>query len=103
MVDTDKFVLMKLHSVQGQNILAICDPELIGKKFVWGDLEILVSKGFYEGEHVPIDVMERTAHQCTSINAIGKTCVKALLKAGLVEKEAIVYINDIPHCQVYVV
>ena len=103
MVDDEKTVLMKLHSSQGQNILAICDPELLGEKFEWGEVVMLISKSFYGGEMVGMDIMLRTAAQCSSINAFGRTSVGALLEAGLVEKEAIVYINGVPHCQVYVI
>jgi hypothetical protein len=101
MVSSEQAIIMKLHSVQGQNILAICDKELLGRTFEWGDVGFLVSRGFYGGEEVPTDLMIRTALQCTSINAIGSACIHALVEAGIVDREAIVYINDVPHCQVY--
>ncbi len=103
MVYPDDVVVMKLHSVQGQNVLAICDPELLGCELEWGDIHLLVSKGFYGGDQVPMDVMIRTALQCTTINAIGNKCVQALVESGIVDGEAIVYINDVPHCQVYTI
>ncbi len=103
MESSKHIISMKLHSVQGQNVLAICDAELLGRTLEWGDIRLLVSRGFYEGEQVPTDVMIRTALQCTSINAIGSVCVQTLVDAGMVDKEAIVYINDVPHCQVYTI
>lgn len=98
-----KVVMMKVHSAQGQNILAVCDLDLLGRTIIWGDVELLVSKGFYGGEEVDVEVMLRTAQHCSSINAIGMISTEALIEARLVSKEAIVYLDSVPHCQVYVV
>jgi hypothetical protein len=96
-------VLMKLHNVHGQTILAVCDRELLGRTLQWDEVPILISMGFFGGEEVTTDIMVRTATQCMSLNVFGKVATVALMEAGIISREAIVYIDRVPHCQVYTI
>ena len=44
-------MLVKVHkNTEGQILLAICDDDLIGKKFEEGNLQLDLSSDFYKGE-----------------------------------------------------
>ena len=59
-------VLIKLIKSQ-RNILAVCDSELIGKKFEEGKLQIDVKENFFKGEETDekkaIAIMEKEAEE----------------------------------------
>ncbi|MDD5650760.1 MAG: DUF424 family protein [Candidatus Nanoarchaeia archaeon] len=82
-------------------IVAICDSDLIGKTFEEKDLQLKVSENFYKGillnEEEIIEIMK----QAKNLNLVGTNIIELGLKLNLIEKEHILYINKIPHAQVF--
>lgn len=96
-------MLVKIHKLNKQSIVAICDEELVGKIFEEGNLILDVKKSFYDGDKrsdVEIGDLMRNADQ---INVVGKRSVNLALEEELISEEDIKYVNGIPHVQIILI
>jgi len=85
---------------QGNDLLiGACDEELIGKKFEDGQLQIDVSKSFYDGERVSSEVLKKFLEEATIANLVGEKTVKCAIDIGLVDPDCVLKIKGIPHAQ----
>ena len=90
---------MKIYK-QGTDILiGACDEELIGKKFREGKLQLDVSKEFYDGERISVEVLKKYLKNATIANLVGEKTVNCAIKLGVVDLECIMKIKDVPHAQ----
>jgi uncharacterized protein len=92
-------MLIKIIKSQ-RNIVAVCDSELIGKKFEEGKLQIDVKESFFLGEEVEeqkaIDIMEKEAEEDSTFYIVGEKSIHAALEAGVIAEVGIVKIQGIP-------
>ena len=83
-----------------RDVVAICDSELLGKKFEQGGFQIDVKENFYKGEEVSekeaIEIMRDMAKEDATFNIVGEQSINAALKAKIISKEGIKKIQDIP-------
>ena len=86
---------------QNTSILNMCDPELLGKTIVDGDLTITISKNYY-GEKI-IDESEARIllENSTSVNMVGENTISFSIGLGVGSKNAIKKINNIPFLIVF--
>lgn len=91
----------KMHDVNGQRIFASCDKSLIGKKIITADFEISFSKGFYGEKEMSIEEIIKNISKCDSANIFGKKVCSLLLEKKIIIEETIIYIEKIPHVQIY--
>lgn len=96
-------MLVKIHESY-RKIAAICDSELLGKKFEQGNMQIEVKKEFYGGEKKTekeiIKIMKFLAAEDIMFNIIGPKSIDIALKTGIISKEGIIEIQGIPHALV---
>jgi len=96
-------MLVKIHESY-RKIVAICDAELLGKKFEQGKLQLEVKKEFYGGEKKTeedmIDIVNFLAAEDATFNIIGPKSINVALKTGIISKEGIIKIQGIPHALV---
>lgn len=94
---------MKIHRGQGKKIVAVCDRELIGKVLEDGDkfMDLNTYSSFYAGEPATKQRISEELGDFSSANIVGKKAVKTALELGLTEEKNVMYINDIPHIQIY--
>jgi uncharacterized protein len=96
-----KYMIGKIHDVNDQKIFAACDKSLIEKRIITNDLEIYFSKSFYGEEELTIKQIIENIKVCTSSNIFGEKICSQLLENKIISKESIIYINKIPHIQIY--
>ncbi len=86
----------KRHELKGRVIYALCDKSLIGRVLKDGNLVIDLDKyrSFYIGN-------DEFSSNYESINAIGEKSVSFLINRGIIKKEEVKYVGDIPHVQIY--
>lgn len=91
-------MLIKIHKSY-RDVVAICDKELLGKKFEQGDMQIEISS-FFDGEHKTepevLEIIKNASSEDVSFNIVGKKSIKTALKAGIISKEGIKTIQGIP-------
>ncbi len=91
---------VKKHESKDRIIFAICDEDLVGKKFSEDDLVLDVSERFYKGEIKTNEEVEEILRNSSNINLVGKKTVDFALKLGILNKDSIVVIDGVPHAQI---
>lgn len=88
---------LKIHESY-RKVVALCDAELIGKKFEEGDKQLFLRENFYKGEKVE-NIKEKLkslyANDAT-FNIVGKKSVKEAIESGIISKENVSSIAEIP-------
>lgn len=96
-------MLIKIHKSY-RDVLAICDSELLGKKFEEGKFQLDVKENFFSGKEVSeeeaIEIMCAMAIEDATFNIIGKNSVNAALKSGVISESGIRKIKGIPYAMV---
>jgi len=96
-------MLVKIHRSY-RDVVAICDSELIGKKFEQENFQIDIRENFFGGEELSeeklISVIKKMAREDATFNIIGKNSTNAALKAGILKKEGIKEIQGIQFAMV---
>lgn len=93
-------MIVKVHKTADRTILAICDENLLNKKFEEGGLQLDLTSDFYKGREKPEQEIFELIKKAGIINAVGEKCIRFLLKNKMISKENIIKIKDIPHVQV---
>ena len=92
-------MLIKIIKSQ-RDIVAVCDSDLIGKRFEEGKLNIDVKENFFLGEEVDeekaIEIMEKMAGEDATFYIVGEKSIKAALEARVIDEEGIIKIQGIP-------
>ena len=93
-------MLLKLHEAY-RRIVAVCDAELLGKKFTEGNLQLDITPEFYGGKKMNeaeiIKVLKEFDEDDSMFNIVGKKSVNAAIKAGIISKDGIIKVKNIPH------
>jgi hypothetical protein len=96
-------MIVKIHKREDRTVLAVCDTELVGQKYVDGDRQLDLTSDFYKGE-------ERTDHEVGDlirnadiVNLVGKNAVKLGLQEEVITQDHVVVIAGIPHAQAIVI
>ena len=81
-------------------VVAICDKELIGKKFEQDNLQLDIKESFYKGEEKTkqetISFMQNMSKEDSTFNIIGEKSVNCALQAEIISKNGIKKIKNIP-------
>jgi hypothetical protein len=80
-------------------LVAACDTELLGTTLSDGNIEFDVSEDFYHSVKGPIDLLVKHLQQATIANLVGKRCVGCGIELGLINKENVLNIANVPHAQ----
>lgn len=94
-------IYVKIHSGDKKEIVAICDKELVGKKFSEGRLCLDVKEDFYKGEIANEEEVKEILRGAENLNLVGKKAVGIALKEKIIEENSVLKIKGVPHAQVY--
>ena len=92
-------IIATFHERNGRKLLALCDKDLLGKKFEEGDLQLDLTAKFYQGKETSIEELKKDIAGYDIINAVGKESVDLLLKEELITEQGIIKIAGISHAQ----
>ncbi|HIH14880.1 MAG: hypothetical protein QT08_C0023G0004 [archaeon GW2011_AR17] len=84
-----------------ENVVSLCDSELIGKTFEEGKHFLVVSEIFYRGEEMNKKKVIEVLKNAISINLVGKKTIAIALEEGFIQKKDIIHIQGVPHVQIY--
>lgn len=113
---TDKFKLLILLSVltkmfvkiikSYRDVVAICDSNLLGKKYEEGQFQLDVREGFYKGEEMDEKgvrkIILKMLKEDATFNIVGEESVSVATNLGLIQKEGIKKIQGIPFAMVLI-
>lgn len=93
-------IIVKIHqSHDGKKLIAVCDADLLGKRFTEGNRQLDLTGQFYRGEPSSEKELRRRLTGAYLLNIVGKEAVAMFILFGLVNKGAIITIAGIPHAQ----
>jgi uncharacterized protein len=92
-------MFVKIHKSY-REVIAICDSNLIGKTFEEEKFQLDVKESFFKGKEVDqetlIEIMRARAMEDSTFNIIGKESIETAIKAGIITKESVKKVQDIP-------
>lgn len=94
--------IVKSHQSENGKIIVISDPELLGKRFEEKGLQLDLTKDFYKGVEKEEKEVKELIKEGHILHLTGKKTINFFTKLGLVEKEKILVVKQIPHAEVLV-
>ena len=83
-----------------RDVVAICDKDLLGKKFEEGKFQLDIKESFYKGEEASeeeaIKIIKDMSKEDSTFNIVGEEAVNAALRAEIISKEGIKKIQGVP-------
>lgn len=92
-------MIAKKHQTSNGLLLAICDEDILGKKFEEGKLQLDLSSSFYKGDNVSEEHVSEMLKAARIINLSGKKSVSLAIKLGIVDEDNVIWIAGMPHAQ----
>ncbi len=90
---------IKIHEGYRKTI-ALSDTNLIGKTFEEHIKEIKIRENFFKGEEKNkqeiIKILKNMQKEDATFNIVGKESVQTALEAGIIDKQGIIEIDNIP-------
>lgn len=96
-------MILKIHKKMNKTVVAVCDTDLLGKKFEEGDLQLDLTSDFYKGEEMDEKEAGDLIRNADAVNLVGEESVKLGLNEGIIDEEHIIKIANIPHAQAVIV
>ncbi|MDP2767231.1 MAG: DUF424 family protein [Candidatus Methanoperedens sp.] len=90
---------MKKYDTEGKLIVAVCDKNIIGKKFMEGELVLKLEEGFYKGDEVCEEEVKEALSCATIANIAGKKSIACAVECGCIDPDTVIFIEGIPHAQ----
>ena len=92
-------MFVKMHKSY-REVVAVCDSELIGKRFEEGIIQLEISENFFKGdektEKEVLEILKYASGDDATFNIAGKESVNTALKAGIIAKEGIRTVQGVP-------
>jgi uncharacterized protein len=92
-------MLVKIHKSY-RNIIAICDFELLGKKFKENIFQLDIKENFFGGKKVSknelFEIISNFFKEDSTFYIIGKKSIDYSIEFGLIKKEDIKKIDNVP-------
>jgi len=84
----------------GHVVVAVCDAELLGKTIMFGKVKVKVNESFYKGTRMKVEKALELLKEATIANLMGKNIIDAAVKKGMVRRDAVIMLGDVPHVQI---
>lgn len=93
-------MIVKIHKTpDGKKVVAVCDKGLIGKKFKEKNIQLDLSSDFYNGKEMNEEEILELFKAAYIINLVGEKSIELGIKAGIIDKDNVIYVQKIPHAQ----
>ncbi|MBI5803576.1 DUF424 family protein [Candidatus Pacearchaeota archaeon] len=83
-----------------RNVIAICDEDLLGKRFEEGDFQLDVKESFFKGEKKEeselIKIIQRMFAEDATFNIVGEESIKIAMKIGIISEDDVQTIQGVP-------
>jgi hypothetical protein len=96
---TKEKMIAKIHNNQGKMIIALCDSDILGKKFEEKEFILDLSSAFFKGKEATKEQLIPYLTKAYVINAAGKDSVGFLIENNMANKKDIKFVEKIPHVQ----
>ncbi len=92
-------VIVKIHKREDRTIVAVCDSDLIGRKFTEGERQLDLTADFYKGDERDGKDVGDIIRNADMVNLVGQESVKLGLQEEVITQDHVITIDGIPHAQ----
>ncbi|WP_420546037.1 DUF424 domain-containing protein [Nitrosopumilus sp.] len=92
---------IRVTNYQQNQMLNICDSDLIGKTVIGNDLTMDITNNYYGEKIVTKDEAKTLLQNSSIINMVGKETISLSLELGIGSKDGVKIISDIPFLIVF--
>lgn len=92
-------MIVKVHQTENGTLVAICDSELLGRKFEEGNFQIDLTSDFFAGSEMDEDHAGDLLRNSYTFNIVGEKSINLGLKEEVITEQDIKRIAGIPHAQ----
>jgi hypothetical protein len=95
-------MFLKVHRSPGmEDIVAVCDRELLNTTIRHGELCVTIDSAFYGTTPAREEDVREALKNAGSINLMGERAVSLAVGMGMITRSACIMIGSVPHAQVY--
>ncbi|HUH78729.1 MAG TPA: DUF424 family protein [Methanoregula sp.] len=94
-------MFLKIHHSGADEIVAVCDRELINTTVSHDGLTVSITEAFYGTSPATEDEVRGALKMAGNINLMGERSVNIAIGMGLITREGCIMIGKIPHAQIY--
>ncbi len=98
-------IVMRIHRVRAEVVVAACDAELIGRDLPIGTSgrTVRISAHFYGERPVTREEFLWAVERATIANLLGARALGLAVEAGLVDPDAVGTLGGVPHAEIVTV
>lgn len=93
-------VVMRIHRIRGEVVVAACDSELVETELRVGRTQVKISSYFYGRMAVSEEEFVAHVRRGTIVNLLGERTVRWAVKAGLLAAEGAGSLGGVPHAEI---
>jgi len=96
-------MITKTHkNHENKIVVAVCDSELLGKKYEEDNKQLDLTSDFYQGEEKEDVAIGDLMRNADSVNLVGEKAVKLAIDEEIIDEEHVKKIAGIPYAQIAV-
>ncbi len=92
-------IIIKAHKSY-REVVAVCDSDLLGKKFLEGERVLDLTGQFFEGDEFSFEeALEKIkfyVREDATFNIVGEDSVGLCLKVGIISEEGVLRVDGVP-------
>jgi len=92
---------VRVTNYQNNNMLNICDADLLGKKIIQDELDMNISKSYYGEKLIEKEEATSLLKNSSIINMVGKETISLSIKLGIGSETGVKTISGVPFLIVY--
>ncbi len=98
----DDGVVMRVHRVRSEFVVAACDADLLGRDLPVGDKgrTVKVSSQFYGERRVSREELIWALQRATIANLLGERVMKLAAEGGFVSADGVGTLGGVPHAEI---
>ncbi len=93
--DEKKDMNLKIYRQGAEVLVAVCDSDLVGKRFAEGRLRVEVTPDFFGVEKASPEEVEAALKKATIANFVGCCAVEQAISLGYVDRENVLCIDGV--------
>jgi len=81
-------------------MVAVCDADILGKKFSDGKRKLNIEENFYKGTLGTLEDGIQAMNGATIVNVLGEKIVTKMIDDGIISEHSVIRICGVPHAQI---
>ena len=99
----DDGVVMRVHRVRAEFVVAACDADLVGRDLPIGDhgRTVKITAQFYGERRVTREELLFALQRATIANLLGERVIQLAVEGGFVSAEGMGTLGGVPHAEIF--